>query len=298
MYDESLNSAERRKLNEAQEELNRYKSLATNLIEASERMDVLRQSLEVLGLCKTTNGIMNATIEMIQKILPIEHYNVYTRHKDKWNLSEHSPDSPTISNHTELDWVLTHSEPSVMPVGNPLISHPDIQSYLLFPLRTPRSMIGSVVVWFKKKAGDLPQSLMRMLSALNAEIAISLGNVQSNEQLRTMNTYLSQILESLPQAVFTLNMEGEVKVFNHNAEVLFEKEALLIIDEKYQSCLPKEFIAQIKHVIPHVHKGQKFNQLKIENDFSKNTSKTFFSLDVLPIFEGENRVHGILMLMN
>ncbi len=280
------------------EELEKYKALSNNLIDASERMNLFQKSLEVLGLCKTTSGVMNTVVDMIQRIMPIEHYNVYQRRNDKWSLLEHSLKAPIIMNDSELDWTLGHPEPSVIPVTDALILAQDIHSYLLFPLRTAKSVMGCVVGWVRKKGGDLPQNLLRMLSALNAETAISLGNVQSNEHLRNMNTYLTHVLESLPQAVFTINREGEVKLFNHHAETIFEKQALLVIDEKIQTVLPKDFMDQIRHVIPQVLNGQKLTQLKIENAFSKESKNPYFSIDALPIQESDSKITGILFTMH
>ena len=163
-------------------ELEHYKRLSSNLLEAADRMELFRQSLEVLNLCRSSAGVVQSVVDMIQRVLPIQSVAFYKMENKKWGTADKILFPLSDS---DLDWALSHDGPSLFPMDDTAMEETPrdsqqrpVRSYLLFPLKSEKSVTGCLAGWTTFEAGDVPQHLLRMLSALHAEAVLALDRVK------------------------------------------------------------------------------------------------------------------------
>jgi signal transduction histidine kinase len=121
---------------------------------------------------------------------------------------------PLFPEKAVLDYILDEARPITVPHGRGWIT--------AFPLRVTQGPVGVLVLDVSENAEELMRMNLEPLTVLAGQAAVMLHNAQRVSRSIGESTLLSNILDSITNAIITLDNEGRITRLNRNAMAMLE----------------------------------------------------------------------------
>ena len=129
--------------------------------------------------------------------------------------------------------------------------------------------------------------LSRELSETNKALA------RKVTELKRVKTYLNNILDSMMDGLFALDLEGKITIFNTAAEKITNYKAKDVLGKSY-----KDVFADNKHLVSLLEKALKEKKSVIgEKRFSSKNKDIFLEVIANPVKSLHNEVEGIMVIL-
>jgi adenylate cyclase len=151
------------------------------------------------------------------------------------------------------------------------------QTILCMPLRNSSGEVIGVTQVVNKRAGAFSALDERLLGAFSAQAAVAIDNAQLFERVREMKTYLENILQSLSDAVITVDADGTITTVNAAARRLLAVEEAQAVGQKAGA-----FLARVESELPQqVERVEETGKAYLQYDFeARNLSGKPLSVNV------------------
>jgi PAS domain S-box-containing protein len=123
-------------------------------------------------------------------------------------------DPALLPEKTVLDYVLEGARPITVPHGSGWIT--------AFPLRTTQGPVGALVCDVTEIAEEVVRMNLEPVSVLCGQAAVMIHNAQRVNRSIGESALLSNILDSITNAIITLDNEGKITRLNRNAMAILE----------------------------------------------------------------------------
>ena len=151
-------------------------------------------------------------------------------------------------------WVINKRKPTI--VRREVKKGKSSQIDIILPLLTVDKAIGVFHIIASLKEEAITQQRLNLLSLLGSQTAIAVENTrlyqsitEKSVALSQIKEYMSNILDSMAQGVFVVDMEDKITLFNKSAEMMFNLSALDLLGSSYQEKFPEGLKSTIKLLI-------------------------------------------------
>jgi PAS domain S-box-containing protein len=175
--------------------------------EAIELQDVVSR----MFLLQDAGELVKLLSEAAMKYTKVKKVAVFLR-ADDGTLTGGDP--ALLPEKTVLDYVLEGARPITVPHGNGWIT--------AFPLRVTQGPVGALVCDVTEVAEDVARMNLEPVSILCGQAAVMIHNAQQVNRSIGESALLSNILDSITNAIITLDNEGRITRLNRNAMAILE----------------------------------------------------------------------------
>jgi adenylate cyclase len=173
------------------------------------------------------------------------------------------------------------------------------RSILTVPVRNKNGEIIGVTQVLNKRTGEFNTDDETQLVAINSQISIAIENAKLFDEVKTIKNYNESILESMSNAVITLNSNNQIATCNRAGMNLFQ---LRNLDELLHKNVSLLFPADINHVV------EKINQVNSEASILQQESlmdvtlglgknEITVNITILPLLSANNERIGVVIII-
>lgn len=162
-----------------------------------------------------------------------------------------------------------------------------LKKYMQVPLMSEGKVVGMIGLANKKSGYNLADR--RAVEALSATVVESLARKNAEDALKETSEQLKLLIKTSPLAIISLDIEGNVKTWNHAAEQIFgwkEEEVL----GKPIPTIPDKFKKQFQENFPEIIKTAIVTRNMIA--LRKNGKFIHIELSTGPLYDAENSLIG------
>ena len=149
-------------------------------------------------------------------------------------------DPELLPEKTVLDFVSREAKPLTVPQGSRWLS--------VLPLRAGARAVGLLVLDVTGRVEDVTPLLLEPLSILTDQAAVLLSNAQAVRRSIGESALLANILDSITNAIVTLDLEGRITRLNRNAMAVLELTPDAV-GRPYADAFPAEVAATVRTLL-------------------------------------------------
>ncbi|MBI4861801.1 MAG: GAF domain-containing protein [Candidatus Riflebacteria bacterium] len=169
------------------------------------------------------------------------------------------------------------------------------KTILCVPIRDSRQEIRGVAQVINKKAGVFTSADEELLKAFSAQAAIAIENAQLYERTTNLKNFYESILQSLSDAVLTIDPTGIITMANQSAFRLLGLQPDALLQQPYASVFARD-----KVLAERIQKMESAEQPHIEYDHSFTTPggrDATVNFTVLPLWDTERKKVGLVLIV-
>ncbi|MDR3210329.1 MAG: PAS domain-containing sensor histidine kinase [Planctomycetota bacterium] len=206
-------------------------------------LNILSLQRRIFNLKNIPNrGEMFGTLQsLLEEIIPFKHFSLRCRNAsgEFTVIREDLPENPDL-NPSMLDWVMKRQELSLLPLSQP--DQDNVQDSLLF---LPMGQDHVIMIWLDQSPESFTREKEASLSLVSREIASVLDIQRYHLKLEKTRETISDILESVPMGVFSIDATGIIRMMNAAAEKDLGVNRLAASSQPYNQILSPEITAHL-----------------------------------------------------
>lgn len=193
-----------------------------------------------------------------------------------------------------LEWSFQNAEPSLIPVD--AVEYEDVRSVIVLPLVYRNERLGVIALWVGFAEDVFSQLKRAALLIVSMEISSVLMKLNLNQKIKDSQSMLSNILEDIPHAVFSIDQDGRITVINSNVEVLFNVKKADVLEKPYFEVIPENVSNIIQTLINSIRNTIR-HEAEQEIEFELNDRTTIYlgiTVSVMKSWKGDANGYVIL----
>lgn len=210
-----------------------------------DKLVVLTRSLQKLGEADSFLDFINEIELVLDEITPFLFYKFYRilePDKKLKVISELGPENLSID--VELyQWSISNNGPSFIPFQSSVDDA--IKANILIPI-IGKKPFGVISLWVNYDSVDFNIYISLALKMLSQEIASTLSVMELNYQIKEQKDFMECIIESVPNGLFAIKMDGSIVSINSNTEILFNVKRNEVLGKSFLSTFSNQISLAIK----------------------------------------------------
>lgn len=191
-----------------------------------------------------------------------------------------------------IKWCISNKHISCLP--KELLIHSD-KSTVLCPLMARNSDIGVVAIHMPFNEECYSEHIRVMMRLFSLSLSTVLENLRMRLALKDAMTRFSMILESVPHAIVTTDLDGIISTLNTAAEVLFDIMQIEALEESYNTVFKPNVADVIKRLISNQKNREGDLELEVTHKLSEETEITL-AIAISPLMNGQKEISGYVFI--
>lgn len=191
-----------------------------------------------------------------------------------------------------VQWCLDNEQISCLP--RELLTHGE-KATVLCPLIAKSSDMGVVAIQLPVDEESFSEHSRVMMRLFSLSLATVLENLRMRTALKDSMTRFSMVLESVPHAIVTTDMEGTISMLNTAAEVLFSVMQVEALEEPYSAVFAPHIAEIIRQLIKNQQGREGDLELEVSHKLSKETEITL-AIAISPLRDGNKEISGYVFI--